>query len=152
MKKGKTAKLNGFNDAKVTYGTVDAKEFKSIYLNIQSWVTPKEDFTNWNRIVSNLHRNIKHTVHNNLNNLLFTHNIIVDLDLRISGMSYGKKSFMNLEVTLFLKKEMDFKDIELKESLRKIAKEVYIEDFKKNNYITFTPSKKGKRLLETNTD
>ena len=71
MKKGKTAKLNGFNDAKVTYGTVDAKEFKSIYLNIQSWVTPKEDFTNWNRIVSNLHRNIKHTVHNNLNNLLF---------------------------------------------------------------------------------
>ena len=59
---------------------------------------------------------------------------------------------MNLEVTLFLKKEMDFKDIELKESLRKIAKEVYIEDFKKNNYLTFTPSKKGKRLLETNTD
>ena len=47
---------------------------------------------------------------------------------------------------------MDFKDIELKESLRKIAKEVYIEDFKKNNYLTFTPSKKGKRLLETNTD
>ena len=45
-----------------------------------------------------------------------------------------------------------FKDIELKESLRKIAKEVYIEDFKKNNYLTFTPSKKGKRLLETNTD
>lgn len=152
MKKGKTAKLIGFNDAKVTYGTVDAKEFKSIYLNIQSWVTPKEDFENWNRIVSNLHRGIKHTVHNNINGSLFTHNIIVDLDLRTSGMSYGKKSFMNLEVTLFLKREIDFKDIELKDSLKKITKEIYVEDFKKNNYLSFTVSKKGKKVLETNTD
>lgn len=151
MKKGKTAKLNGFNDVKVTYGTVDAKQFKSIYLNIQSWVTPTDDFENWNRIVSNLHRNIKHTVHNNINNTLFNHNIIVDLDLRTSGISYGKKSFMNLEITLFLKRDVDFKDNDLKESLKKITREIYIEDFKKNNYLSFTISKKVKKVLESNT-
>jgi len=151
MKKGKTAKLNGFNDVKASYGTVDSKEFKSIYLNLQSWVTPKDDYDNWNRIVSNLHRGIKHTVHNNLNNKMFTHNIIVDLDLRTSGISYGKKSFMNLEITLFLKQEIDFKSTELKESLKTITKEIYIEDLKKNNYLSFTTSKKGKTTLQTNT-
>ena len=35
MKKGKTAKIIGFKTAKVTYGTVDSVNFKSIYLNIQ---------------------------------------------------------------------------------------------------------------------
>ena len=31
MKKGKTSKLNIFDDAKCYYGTVDSKEFKSLY-------------------------------------------------------------------------------------------------------------------------
>ena len=42
MKKGKTAKIIGFKTAKVTYGTVDSVNFKSIYLNIQTWVEPKK--------------------------------------------------------------------------------------------------------------
>ena len=43
MKKGKTEKINGFRTSKIVYGTVDSKEFKSIYLNIQTWVEPKKD-------------------------------------------------------------------------------------------------------------
>jgi hypothetical protein len=54
MKKGKTAKISGFNNAKVIYGTVDSKNFKSVYLNIESWVTPKDEYENWERIVSNI--------------------------------------------------------------------------------------------------
>ena len=47
MKKGKSCTLNGYRNLKCTYGTVDAKNFKSIYLNIQSWVKPKIDNENW---------------------------------------------------------------------------------------------------------
>ncbi len=141
MKKGKTSKIVGFNNSKVTYGTVDSKNFKSVYLNIQSWVTPKEDYENWERIVSNLSRSIKHTIHNILDKTFFKQNYIVDLDLRTSGITYGKKSFMCLEITFYLNNECDFKDVVLKEKLKKIAREIYVEDFKKNVYFDFTLSK-----------
>jgi hypothetical protein len=51
MKKGKSVKLNLFNPIKSVYGTVDSKNLKSVYINIQSWVTPKEEYDNWNRVV-----------------------------------------------------------------------------------------------------
>ena len=63
MKKGKSVKLNLFNPIKSQYGTVDSKNLKSVYINIQSWVTPKEDLDNWNRDVSGLGREIKNSVY-----------------------------------------------------------------------------------------
>ena len=103
MKKGKTSKIQGFKIAKVTYGTVDSIELKSIYLNIQTWVEPIKESDNWNRVVLNLSRFIKHTVYNTINNDLFEQKFIVDLDLRSSGLTMGKKSFLNLEVILFIR-------------------------------------------------
>ena len=32
MKKGKTSQLKGYENAKCSYGTVDAKELKSLYM------------------------------------------------------------------------------------------------------------------------
>jgi len=58
MKKGKTAKLNGFRTSKITYGTVDSKDFKSLYLNLQTWVEPKDDYESWIRITQNMSRSI----------------------------------------------------------------------------------------------
>jgi len=122
MKKGKTAKIVGFKSAKVLYGTVDSVNLKSIYLNIQTWVEPIKNSENWNRIVLNLSRTIKHTVHENLDFNLFKDNFIVDLDLRSSGLSVNKKSFLNLEINLFLKGEdNDFKSKKIKESLKKLS-------------------------------
>jgi hypothetical protein len=43
MKKGKSVKLNLSNHFKSVYGTVDSKNLKSVYINIQSWVDPKAD-------------------------------------------------------------------------------------------------------------
>ena len=96
MKKGKTSKIQGFKIAKVVYGTVDSFELNSIYLNIQTWVEPKDDVENWSRVVLNLSRSIKHTIYNNINKELFNENFIVDLDLRSSGICLNKKSFLNL--------------------------------------------------------
>ena len=87
---------------------------------------------------------IKHKIFEILDPTFFKDNYIVDLDLRTSGIVYGKKSFMNLEITLFLSQEVDFKDTILKDKLKRIAKEIYIENFKKNEYFDFTLSKKSK--------
>lgn len=142
MKKGKSIKLNLFNPIKSTYGTVDSKNLKSIYINIQSWVSPKNDHDNWNRVVCNLTREIKHSVFNSINAELFQDRIIVDLDLRYSGINHGKKSFFNLEVNLFSISEMDFKSEEIKNSVKRIIKTIYKDNILDNRYFDFSSSKK----------
>ena len=101
MKKGKTSKLNVFDDAKCYYGTVDSKDLKSIYIVLQTWVEPTVDDEIWNNITGILKRQIQHTLLEVVDNLHFEKKQIVDLDLRTSGISHGKKSFFNLEVNLF---------------------------------------------------
>lgn len=142
MKKGKSVKLNLFNPIKSVYGTVDSKNLKSVYINIQSWVTPKDDYENWNRVVSNLGREIKHSVFESINPQLFQEKSIVDLDLRTSGISKGKKSFFNLEINLYTLCEMDFKCIEIKESVKTIIKSIYRNNVIQNKYFEFSNSKK----------
>ena len=141
MKKGKSVKLNLYNPIKSVYGTVDSKNLKSVYINIQSWVTPKEEYDNWNRVVSNLSREIKHSVYESLNGELFHENFIVDLDLRTSGIQVGKKSFMNLEINLFTKNELDFKSTIVKDSVKKIIKEIYKNCIIRNTKFLFSSSK-----------
>jgi hypothetical protein len=141
MKKGKSVKLNLFSPIKSVYGTVDSKNLKSLYINIQSWVSPKFDHDNWNRVVCNLNREIKHSVFNSIDNNLFKENSIVDLDLRTSGISHGKKSFFNLEVNLYTTKEFDFKSVELKESIKKIVRNIVRDNVIENKYFDFSISK-----------
>jgi hypothetical protein len=148
MKKGKTSKITGFKTAKVVYGTVDSINFKSLYLNIQTWVEPIKDSENWNRIVQNLSRSIKHVVHESLDRKTFDDKFIVDLDLRSSGISLGKKSFLNLEVNLYLKEEeLDFKSTSLKETLKKLSKDIYQNGFLESKYFNFYLTKR-KELVE----
>jgi hypothetical protein len=143
MKKGKTSKINGFRTSKVNYGTVDSKEFKSVYLNIQTWVEPKLDSENWSRVVLNMNRSVKHSVYQNIDKELFDEKFIVDLDLRTSGLSLKKKSFMNLEINLFLLQQIDFKSTKLKKSLKNLTKEIYSDVFNKNDYFKFYLTKNG---------
>ena len=142
MKKGKSVKLNLFNPIKSIYGTVDSKNLKSVYINIQSWVTPKIEQDNWNRIVCNLSREIKHSVYNSINQSIFKEKSIVDLDLRTSGISHGKKSFFNLEVNLYTNEELEFKSLEIKESVKKIVKVIFKNNISNNNYFNFSTTKK----------
>ena len=145
MKKGKTCKINGFRTFKSQYGTIDSQILKSIYLNIQTWVEPHKDSDNWNRVVLNLSRSIKHTVLRSINQKLFKENFIVDLDLRPSGINLNKKSFLNLEVNLFTNIEsLDFKDNSLKESLKELTKNIINSNFSKNDYFNFSITKKTK--------
>jgi len=145
MKKGKTSQLNGFSTAKVVYGTVDSVNFKSLYLNIQTWVEPIKECENWTRTVLNMSRSIKHSVFESINQELFDDKFIVDLDLRSSGLNQGKKSFMNLEVNFFLNDgEHDFKSKEIRDSMKEVTQRIFYENFFGNDYFNFYLTKKSK--------
>lgn len=143
MKKGKTLKLIGFKTSKVHYGTVDSKEFKSLYLNIQTWMEPKQEPENWNRVVLNLNRAVKHSVYQHIDKSIFDDKFIVDLDLRTSGLQLKKKSFMNLEINMFLNTELDFKSIKLRRILKKLTKDIYSDVFFNNEYFKLYLTKNG---------
>jgi hypothetical protein len=153
MKKGKTSKINGFRNSKVTYGTVDSKEFKSLYLNVQTWVEPKIDSENWTRVVLNMNRGVKHSVYQHLDKTLFDEKFIVDLDLRTSGLNLKKKSFMNLEINLFLTQEIDFKSTTLKKSLKNLVKEIYNDVLIGNEHFKFYLTKNGNtKIIKVKTE
>jgi hypothetical protein len=143
MKKGKTSKLIGYRSSKVIYGTVNSKDFKSLYLNLQTWVEPKIDPESWSRIVLNMSRSIKHSVYEHIDKTLFDDKFIVDMDLRTSGLQPKKKSFMNLEINLFLIDELDFKDTKLKRKLKTIIKGIYDDVLIKNENFKFSLTKNG---------
>ena len=146
MKKGKTCKLNGFTKLKSTYGTVDSKTFKSLYLNIQSWVTPQRSVENWSRVVNLLSREIKETINEFLDTSLLQPKFILDLDLRTSGLVVGKKSFMNLEITFFVEKNVEFKSVTLRTHLQNLTSIINSVNFTKNKNFEFEKTKKLKTI------
>lgn len=141
MKKGKTSKLEIFDNAKCSYGTVDAQDFKSLYITIQCWIEPTIEDGNWDRITGNINRQIKHNLLETADPFIFEKHNIVDLDLRSSGIQMGKKSFMNLEVTLFIKEPIDFKSPILRDRIKTICKGIYVDELMNSKYFTMTKSK-----------
>ena len=142
MKKGKTSKLNVFDDAKCYYGTVDSKELKSIYVVLQTWVEPLDEYSNWNRITGEIKRQMLHTLLEVVDTNTFERKQIVDLDLRTSGIQVNKKSFLNLEITLFVtNKTIDFKSIFLRDKIKQIIQSIYKDDLKNSKYFTLSKTK-----------
>ena len=142
MKKGNTSKLNVFDDAKCHYGTVDSKELKSIYVVLQTWIEPITDEENWNRITGILKRQILHTLLEVVEFTTFEKKQIVDLDLRTSGIQKNKKSFLNLEITLFVHdKTLDFKSLILRSKIKKILSSIYHDDLKNSKYFILSKTK-----------
>jgi len=142
MKKGKTSKLNIFDDAKCYYGTVDSKELKSIYLVLQTWIEPINNDENWIKITGSIKRQILHTLLEVVDMTTFERKQIVDLDLRASGIQKNKKSFMNIEITLFVHdKNINFKSLILRSKLKKIITSVYHDDLKNSKYFILNKTK-----------
>jgi hypothetical protein len=88
-------------------------------------------------------RSVKHCVLENINKEIFDTKFIVDLDLRTSGLQLNKKSFMNLEINLFLLEPTDFKSPKLKKYVKSLIKEVYGDVFSKNKYFKCFLTKNG---------
>lgn len=138
MKKGKNIKLPNKKNVKIQFGTVDSINLKSIYINLQSWIEPKIYSDNWQRVILILNKTIKQTILEHVNKNLFEENFISDMDLRSSGINRGKKSFLDLEITLYLKqKNISFQSKEIKDSVKDLTNFIIDENFKGNKYFRF---------------
>jgi hypothetical protein len=127
MKTGKQFKNDDHNNYNIIYGCVDNKHPKSFYINISAWAEPltQDEDVNYSRIIKDINKKLKQDLFNyfNLNEKydFLKNNTIVDLDIRESGIKYGKRSFMSCEITLFQTEEISIISDKTKTSLNDVT-------------------------------
>tara|TARA_R100001591_G_scaffold58818_1_gene68662 strand:+ start:4644 stop:5075 length:432 start_codon:yes stop_codon:yes gene_type:complete len=143
MKTGKQFKLNLNPNFRTYYGSVDYKKPKSIYVNIASWFSPLEEEENWERIVGQLKRQIKYTITDvPITDYFLSNKHIVDLDIRTSGIRKNKRSYMNCEITLFLKQEEDIKSNGIKVLVKDLLNDIISKNLTTSKKFNFYLTKK----------
>lgn len=140
MKTGKYIPLGMYKDVKIGYGTVDYKNLKTIYLKLNSWIQPEID-SDYNLTISKSRRKIKEIIYT-LDNKFFKKQSIVDLDLRTKGIKLEKRSFMNLEVTLYVENQFDIKTKEIKSNIKNIIENIIDSALEDKKLFNFNKSKK----------
>ena len=123
MKLGRYIPLGDYKNVKIGYGTINHKNLKTIYLSLNSWLEPSEICEDYDAILRSSKNKIKRLVHN-LGHGLFREESIVDLDVRTKGIKKEKRSFMNLEVTLYTLKQVNVKDKDLKTDMHSLLCEI----------------------------
>jgi hypothetical protein len=141
MKTGKYIPLGVYKDVKYGYGTVDFKNLKTIYLKLNSWLQPENETDDFDNLISKSRRGVKEIIYN-LNNENFKHQCIVDLDIRTKGIKLEKRSFMNLEITLYVEKQFDVRSKEIKTSITNIIETVIDNGLSNKKLFNFHKSKK----------
>ena len=138
MKTGKFITLGYHGNIKSGYGTVDHKNLKTIYIKLNSWVEPEDENDEFVRLISRTKRKIKLRIYE-LKSSYFKKESIVDLDIRTKGIKVGKKSFLNLEITLFTQKCFDIRSKEFTSLMKSLVDDVI--NFDLDNKILFNFSK-----------
>ena len=141
MKTGKYIPLGTYNDVKIGYGTVDFKNLKTIYLKLNSWVQPENETDDFDHMIHKSRRKVKEIIYN-LKNPYFKQQSIVDLDIRTKGIKLEKRSFMNLEITLYVDKQFDVKSKEIKNNVKDILSMIIEDGLSDKNLFNFYKSKK----------
>ena len=141
MKTGKYIPLGTYNDVKIGYGTVDFKNLKTIYLKLNSWVQPENETDDFDHMIHKSRRKVKEIIYN-LKNPYFKQQSIVDLDIRTKGIKLEKRSFMNLEITLYVDKQFDVKSKEIKNNVKDILSMIVEDGLSDKKLFNFYKSKK----------
>lgn len=143
MKTGKFIAIESANQFNVGYGSVNIKELKSIYINLSSWVTPNYDHLNWGKLISDIRRQIIFEIKQELHKseIFRTNHIIVNLDIKTNGLEKGKKSFLNCEITIFVKKQIPITNEKLKNEIEIISQNVIDQCFLPINHFKYQKTK-----------
>jgi hypothetical protein len=141
MKTGKYIPLGTYQNVKIGYGTVDFKNLKTIYLKLNSWIQADNETDDFDITINKTRRKVKEIIYN-LKNPNFKQQSIVDLDVRTKGIKLEKRSFMNLEVTLYVDKQFDVKSKETKNNVKDILLNVIDEGLSNKKLFNFYKSKK----------
>lgn len=141
MKTGKYIPLGTYKNVKIGYGTVDYKNLKTIYLKLNSWLQPENETEDYIDIIQKSRRKIKEIVYNHKNNY-FKPQSIVDLDVRTKGIKLQKRSFMNLEITLYVQDQFDVKSQSIKNIIKDLIVRTIDEALEDQNLYNFNKNKK----------
>lgn len=143
---GKEKKLFTDERFRVKYGTIDAVKLNAIYINVESWVQPK-DIENYDSYIRLMRKQIIVKLKENIDKISFKENFIVDLDLRASGMSEDKKSFMFIELTVYPQEKMKFNSPLMFKKMRELSN-LIIESLEQNklNYFSKKSNARTRRL------
>ena len=141
MKIGKYIPLGTYNDVKIGYGTVDFKNLKTIYLKLNSWLQPENETDDFNYVISKSRKKIKDLIFN-LKSPYFKEQSIVDLDIRTKGIKLEKRSFMNLEITLYVNNQFDIKSKDVKLIINDLFEHIIDEGLSDKKLFNFYKTKK----------
>lgn len=141
MKLGRFIPIGVYKNVKVGYGTINHKDLKTIYLSLNSWLDPQDECDDYEKIVKSSRNDIKKLIYN-LGQNTFRPESIVDLDIRTKGIKKEKRSFMNLEVTLYVLEQINIKDKDLKLNMEILMKGII--DTCLNNEMLFNFNKRKK--------
>jgi len=145
MKRGKEIKLDIDKNYKVKVGTVDNKNPKSVYINLSAWGELKQfnEELNYDKVISLLRKDIKNNINKNINiEDFYKDKYIVDLDMRSSGISSDKRSFMSCEVTLFQKNNIPINQYYIIKRITSIANNIINDCLEKQSHFKFYKTKK----------
>jgi hypothetical protein len=146
MKIGKELKINKFKNYNIVLGSVNNRHPKAVYLNISAWGEPQNDNeVNYSRVIKDINKKLKQSLFNLFNldesSEFIKDRTIVDLDIRESGIRYGKRSFMNCELTLFICSEIPINSDKMQPLLDKVINTVILETFETNKNFKFHKKK-----------
>lgn len=142
--RGKEIKINIKNNYKTTYGSVDNKNPKAIFVRINAWGLPLDEYElDYENVIKKLDKRIRLFIYNNVDSDLFDKKrSIIDLDLRESGITLNKKSFMSCEITLFQVNNYDLTTPLIINHLTELTTKIIEEEFEKDKNFKFFKEKK----------
>ena len=123
MKKGKFIVIGSHDRVKIGYGTVDYNNLKTIYVQLNSWIEPTSNEQDFDKLIFKTRKRIKDNVCF-LNSDFFKNQCIVDLDIKTNGVKLNKRSFMDLEITLYVNKPFDVRSKEVKTFVSNFSKNI----------------------------
>ena len=144
MKRGKEIILDINNNYKIKMGTVDNKNPKSIYISLSAWgeLIDDDETINYGSVINKLRKQIKHNINSVINpNDFHKNKYIVDLDMRSSGISNSKRSFMSCEITLYQKNNISVNKPFIINRTTNIVQNIIVDCLEKQPHFTFHRTK-----------
>lgn len=143
IKTGKQLMVKNYNNYNIVSGTVNNKNPKALYLNISAWGEPLiENDVNYKSVIRKLDKIVRNTLFDNLDSNLFQiKRSIVDFDMRESGIEFGKRSYMNCEITLFQKNSFKLQEKIIKDNLDVMLNTIITDVLDNNIYFEFHKTK-----------
>jgi hypothetical protein len=149
--RGTEIEVNINDNVNITFGSVDKNNPKTIYIKFSAWANTIDfnDDIEYKTIIRRITKEVKRYIYFNVNKDLFKSDMtMVDMDMRESGITNNKSSFMSCEVTLYqINNYLIVGDI-INDELTKLSKGICQDIFESDIHFKFFKHKKqAKREL-----